>query len=69
VVVRFVNIGGIVDKHYLNVLFINLNYIVFQPSNEGYYRKVACALNLVSTFVLKERNNLTCNQSPVTTHL
>ena len=40
VVVRFVDIGGIVDHHSLNVFFINLNYLDVQPFDERYSRNV-----------------------------
>jgi len=36
VVVRFDDIGGVVDHHSLNLLFINLNYSDFQPFDERY---------------------------------
>jgi len=40
VIVRFVDIGGIQISNSLNVLFINLNYLDFQPFDERYSRNV-----------------------------
>ena len=56
------------NNQYLNVIFINLNYLVLQPSDKGYYRKVSCVLNVVSLYsyvFVKEIHIITCNHSPV----
>jgi hypothetical protein len=58
VVIRFFYIGGMVDYHCLNVLFImkirndtnSLNR--YKTMNEVYSRNASCALNLISTFLL-----------------
>ena len=58
-VVRFVDIGGIVDHHSLNVLFINLNYWMNVIPE-------TCSRTKFGIYIfMKERTILTCNHSPV----
>jgi len=59
VVVRFVDIGGIVDHHTFKLFCINLSYLGFlQPFDKYYSRNVSCALNLISTLLLKKEKFL-----------
>jgi hypothetical protein len=63
-VVRFVDIGGIVDHHSLNALFINLNYWIFSLLMNVIPE--TCSRTKFSIYIfIKERKILTCNHSPV----
>jgi len=63
-VVRFVDIGGVVDHHSLNVLFINLNYLNFSLLMNVIPE--TCSRTKFGIYIfIKERNIITCNHSPV----
>ena len=63
-VVRFVDIGGIVDHHSSNVLFINLNCWIFSLLI-NVIPETCCRTKFSIYIFIKERKILTCNHSPV----
>jgi hypothetical protein len=63
-VVRFVDIGGIVDHHSLSVPFINLDYWIFSLLMNVIPETCSCTKFGIYIFI-KERKILTRNHSPV----